>query len=468
MKKLEYYKIPCPVGEISSLKLRDIVLDCMSLGIETIQISNRQEIILPLKTSFDKSSIDTRLGKFNFTKPTDNENIVSSFASFEVFPSTSWVNDETYKGFSYFINPKTKLKINIVDPKQNLIPLFSGNLNFIASEKDNQWILVLNFPEHDFFYQFSSLIADYKIATIIETIEKMIEEKHILDKESIEKQLYPFTTRTKVEEEYIATIQNNMDLPVYEGFHSINDTMGWLGIYNHNNDYPGEFIEELAFLCSQQNIGSIFFTTNNSIIVKYIEKKNYPLWVRLIQKYNINLRHSQFLLNCQVDDFDQEGLDLKKYIYKTLTNEDIQLANLTYAITNYRKLYDADIFISPVKSFNLMNKKYNIYHSNQFKSLTKQEILYKENVSKSEIFQTLLELTLEYHKEESQPQLESKDNINQDAKLDKTKIQCPDCLTIYDPKSFGMNEEEIKIALLPDDFKCELCENEKSKMLIIN
>ena len=63
------------------------------------------------------------------------QNIVSSFAAYDILPSTYWVSASTYlTAMDQFKQPH-KLRINIVGPRQKLVPSYSGHLNFLASKK---------------------------------------------------------------------------------------------------------------------------------------------------------------------------------------------------------------------------------------------------------------------------------------------------------------------------------------------
>src|SRR5690606_14372988 len=76
-----------------------------------------------------------------------HNNITCSYVSADIFPSTSWLNGSTYLYILENFKHKPQLKVNITDPKQRLIPIFNGDLNFIASEFEDYWYLYLKLPE---------------------------------------------------------------------------------------------------------------------------------------------------------------------------------------------------------------------------------------------------------------------------------------------------------------------------------
>src|SRR5690606_19607434 len=77
------------------------------------------------------------------------QNIISSYAALDVMPTTHWLASHTYHYILDTFDYKPRLKINITDPVQSLVPLFTGNLNFVASSNENYWYLYLRFSELD-------------------------------------------------------------------------------------------------------------------------------------------------------------------------------------------------------------------------------------------------------------------------------------------------------------------------------
>lgn len=133
-------------GVLSPSELKQIVEMAESLGLETLHLGSRQDIVLP--EVVDKNSIESQFPNFNleFISERKYQNIVSSYVSADIFPTTSWMSSATYLYILEQFNYVSKLQINITDPKQQLVPLFTGELNFIASKEEDYWYLYLCFP----------------------------------------------------------------------------------------------------------------------------------------------------------------------------------------------------------------------------------------------------------------------------------------------------------------------------------
>ena len=130
-------------GVLSPGELKRVIELAEALGLDDISFGSRQDINFPV-TETNKSILD-QFPDLTMASVTDaqNQNIVCSYVSSDIFKNTPWLNGVKYlyilENFRY--NPK--LKINITDPKQQLVPLFSGELNFIASEHEDYWYLNL-------------------------------------------------------------------------------------------------------------------------------------------------------------------------------------------------------------------------------------------------------------------------------------------------------------------------------------
>ena len=71
------------------------------------------------------------------------QNICSSYVTVDLIPGKSWLVSYVYINILDSFDYEPKLRINVVDPSQGLVPLFTGNINFIASSMDNYWYIYL-------------------------------------------------------------------------------------------------------------------------------------------------------------------------------------------------------------------------------------------------------------------------------------------------------------------------------------
>ena len=158
------------------LKIMDI---SKKLGNKYVLFGSRQDIMFPangtdegtIRKAFVAIGFDYELG----SDQSLYQNIVSSYVSVNVSETTNWVKEDTYHFVIDNFDYKPKIKINIVDPIQSIIPLFTGELNFIASKEVNYWYLyVRNARNGNIVECWPKLIFTQDIAKISKVLEELM------------------------------------------------------------------------------------------------------------------------------------------------------------------------------------------------------------------------------------------------------------------------------------------------------
>lgn len=473
MSTFAFIRIYIPGGVMSHDELMDIIALAKKFKIRSIQLGLRQDINILINryylddiklyldnTDFDYE-IDSRLGR----------NIVTSYAANGIFESENWLTEGTYLDILDLFDYKPQLRINVVDPNQGLIPLLTGNLNFIASKTNNYWYLRMDLPEwFSEITEWPGLIYSDDISKVAQTIEQMYEAK---EKPSIDDLfahindiLHGSNRRT---EKKLQIVPHR--LPYYEGFHKI-DNKYWLGIYKRTYDFPIEFLEAAAKLCYDTHLNKICLTPWRSLLIKGIKEKYWQNWVNLLGLYSVNIRHSSIEMNWRVPDFDSEALELKTYLAQEFDKMDLRNYGLTFAIRIHEKSeIDAIVVIEKTKSRSVFRTKqsssdFNIYHTEGFVPNSKNYILYSKDVPYSSLPQLLKKLTKEFYEYKSQPLEAQQELERQERKKEKyTVYQCKHCFTTYDQQygdSINIIEPGTSFNKLPSSFRCPVCDAPKS------
>ena len=160
-------------GILSPSELKQIINYAESLGLDAIHFGSRQDIIFPEHKS--NKEIDSQFPKLSTSMISDPtyQNILSSYVTSDIFPSTSWLGAATHLYILENFKYQPKLKINIVDPRQKLVPIYSGQLNFITSQHEDYWYLNLKLPNWEKPVYFPVLIYSWDIAKIAKVIEEV-------------------------------------------------------------------------------------------------------------------------------------------------------------------------------------------------------------------------------------------------------------------------------------------------------
>ncbi|MBK0368557.1 rubredoxin [Flavobacterium agrisoli] len=457
-------------GVISPGELKEVVTMAAEQGLESISFGSRQDIIFP--KDFNPQGKE-KLGKNYFIVPNENsgQNIVSSYVSTDIFRNTNWLTGNKFLYVLEQFKEQPKLKVNITDPLQQLVPLFTGHINFIASENEDYWYLYIRLPNWQRMEVYPALIYSWDLATIYYEIERLIEE----DSYGID---MLFSLVSENLDTNNRTIKKTLQIPFYpfpyyEGMNKFGIDQYWLGLYWRNNLYDLEFLKEMCDLCFDCKIGKICITPWKSFIVKGIPKSRKLEWEKFLGKRGINVRHSLLELNWHLPVATEWALNLKTFLVRTLDQFDISTYGLTFGISDYNR--EGHYFTSIVIEKNLLPKDlesikirdtFNVLYAKNFDANTRNYIIHSQDIDKLELPTILIELSKKYF-EELGNALD-----NEDAKLTTTNekitvelYQCSECLTHYSPE-YGDPSQEIpkgiKFEYLPADYHCSLCEAPKS------
>ncbi|WMI65420.1 rubredoxin [Aestuariibaculum sp. YM273] len=467
-KTKESYRLRINGGVLSPGELKYICEAAESLGLDAISFGSRQDIIFP--EEIDKSMF-SQFDKIQFIKPKRDgmENIVSSYVSADILPSTSWLTSDRYLYVLEQFKHKLKLRVNITDPKQRLVPLFTGNVNFVASEHEDYWYLYVRLPEWKKTVMYPALIYSWDMDKIELAIEKVLIE----EPENIETL---FELVSDAVDSNNRTVDRPLEVPFYpfpyyEGMNRFGDKY-WLGLYWRNNRYDIRFLKAMCDLCAENKIGKISITPWKSFIVKGIPMKFKLQWERFLGSYGINVRHSMLELNWHLPVFDTAALNLKKYLVTNFDQNDISTYGLTFGVANYEsKTYHfTSIVIEKNKQPEnlgdfIIRDTYNLLYAKNFDPNTREYIMHVQDVDKVELPGLLMELSKLYFEQLGMEREEEAEvNVVKDVNEEEV-YQCKDCLTVYN-ESYGDLTQDISpntpFDSLPETYECSICEAPKS------
>ncbi|WP_067145877.1 rubredoxin [Pseudotamlana agarivorans] len=465
----EPYRIKINGGVLSPGELKYICEAAESLGLDAISFGSRQDIIFP--EQIGESKFD-QFSKIQFIKPKRDgiQNIASSYVSAEILPSTSWLTSDRYLYILEQFKHKLKLRVNITDPRQRLVPLFTGNVNFIASDHEDYWYLYVRLPGWKKTLMYPALIYSWDMDKIEIAIENILQE----EPETIET---VFDLVSDAVDTNNRTVDKPLEVPFYpfpyyEGMNRIGTDRYWLGLYWRNNRYDLKFLKAMCELCSENKIGKISITPWKSFIVKGIPLKAKLQWEKFLGKFGINVRHSMLEMNWHLPVNDREALNLKKYLVTNFDQNDISTYGLTFGITSYES--DTYNFTSIVIEKNKqpdiigdfkIRDTYNLLYAKNFDPNTQQYIMHVQDVDKVELPGLLMELSQLYFEQLGTEREEEEVSVIKKERSEEEVYQCSECLTVYN-EVYGDVTQDIApntpFEKLEDTYECSLCEAPKS------
>ncbi len=461
-------------GILAPSELKQLISFVEECGLSFIQFGSRQDILFSKtnRQSFDASSTELNVEELSKKK---YQNIVSSYVSADIFPSTSWITGTTYLYILEQFRRDPCLKVNIVDPQQRLVPLFTGDVNVIASTHDDYWFVYLKLPGYYRPDYYPVLIHTWDISQIAYAIEDNYKDFTTIG------ELFEFIS--KACDYKSRTIDKGLTIPFYpfpyyEGMNKMNIDQYWLGLYWRNNQYDLSFLKELCNLCLECRIGNICITPWKSFIIKGIGRANKLLWEKFLGRNGINVRHSSLELNWHLPVNDLRALELKRFIVHEFDQRDVSTYGLTFGIYTGSGTYFTSVVIKrnaipDVIGEYKMRPSYDVLFSKDFNPNTQAYNTYALEVDKMELPTLLIELSQSYFNDLGQG-VEYSDTNSSIKTLNTSDIsnglvyQCPNCMTVYDQQigdAFNNIEAGRSFKMLPEDYQCSLCDNPKANFV---
>lgn len=473
--KQTLYRILIKGGILTPIELIRMIDILIELGYDHLYFGSRQDILF--HSDVPPETLKERFSTFNLQHFEENgfQNIVCSYLSTDIFPTTPWLTGATYLQILEEFRYHPVLRISIVDSRQQIVPLFYSHLNFIASEHEDYWYLYINMPEAGLEGYFPVLLFSsdlFKVASYIENNSHEFESINALFQIAMtETRSKSRTYKNKLRPPY-------MPFPYYEGMNRMGLDKYWLGLYWRNNRYDLEFLKAMCDQCIESKVGKICITPWKSFIVKGIPVADKLKWEKFLGYHGINIRHSSLELNWHLPVGDIEALDLKKYIVGVFDQNDISTYGLTFSISSTTDHNFTSVVILKNPPPTVIPKhshraSYNILHSHNFDPNTRDYETFCQEVDKMELPGLLIELSKKYFAQLGEVRDSSfQKQVEQPLTIEKADLhQCTVCLTVYDSQ-YGEESQDIPANTLfknlPDHFFCPVCYNSRECYLPVS
>jgi rubredoxin len=493
MRKNHVIKINLPGGIVAARDLYDLMVEAEKAQVEYVQPGHRQQLYCVVAEQ-QLASFTAALEQLHFFYEVNNDqhpNILSSYVTEEVLQSTNnWLSEGLYKDILNLFDFQPRLKISLVDAHQSFVPFFTGNINFISSPVNNYWYLYIRFPKTSVIYCWKGLIYSGDIPRISRLVEENILANTIqfygqaapngdvlysLVHSKAHFIMQPVTTALQLPD---------FALPYYEGFNRYG-TKSWLGVYRRNEDFPVAFLKEAALICLQTKVGQLYTTPWKSFIIKGIAEADQKAWNYVLGKYRINGHHAANELNWQVEDMNEEGLNLKRYLIRQFDKDDVRTQGLCFAIKTkpHSGLFGAVVIRKQINTARNQRKildRYDILYTKNFNPNSKEYILFRKDVEKENLGTYLVSLCKYFYElnngEESilhsmYRQEEEKTQAVTAPVAAHAVHQCKHCFTVYD-EQYGDLANDIAPGIpfhdLPGTWQCPVCEAGKEEFELRN
>jgi len=447
LKTYQAIKINCHGGILDLEKLEKLVDLLSSADIHRLKFGLRQNIFFEFSSTL-LPFLERKLSEAEIEYETnieDSPNVVTSYPAISIFNSNTWLSESTIKKLLAELHYRPTLKLNIGDSVQALTPVFTGNINWIASNHQDYWHLYIRFPKTNKISKWGDMIHTRDLIRFSKKLEESILKYRSGNAfpEDIDTRLI-----TDLKAENLNSMINNDEiewpdyiLPYYEGLNKYHEGY-WLGIYRREEWFHIDFLMDLVKLCKSTGIHELCITPWKSLIIKNINESYRPKWIQLLNFHSINIRHNLNELNFQVEDINEDSLKLKKFIVKYLNEDDIRTAGICFGIKSKPKTeVFCNILIRKRYLLKLGNSGlipvYDILLSKDFNPHARTGMVYRSSLLKYLLPEEIHGCIREYYRNKIKmtDHSDSESSNNSAADHEKAKeffYQCARCKTVLD------------------------------------
>lgn len=481
MLKSQTFQINFTGGIVSPGLLKEVLQAAAAAQVREVRFGLRQQLLLDVPISGISGFIQAcRAYKIRCAPQKEAApNTVSSYPAAGIFNKDTWVREGVYKDiFNQFEN-QPHYKINICDSTQNLVPLFTGHINWISAPEAHFWYLYIRFPKTQTLYCWPELVYTNDIALVSKRIEKVLKELGTGFRATPEKAGPQLFAAVKEAGTYAAKLPdaplslNRFSLPYYEGFNKGEGGL-WLGLYRRNETFPVAFLLDVCAICTNTKIGQLYTTPWKSLIVKGIEPAHTEQWDWVLGKYRINVRHAANELAWQVEDDDEDGLLIKRHLIRQFDKEDVRTFGLSFGVQSRpTSSMFGSIIIRKQQNKNPHRLKslerFDLLHTPGFNPNTSELVLFREGLEKEHLGTYLISLCKMFYQQQ-EARLYNTIAVAPPVSLQPAPVQqyfvhqCRHCLTVYDSKEGDATQHivpETPFASLPETYTCPTCDSAK-------
>ena len=389
-------------GMVTPQDLTTILEASAALGNEFILFGSRQDILFPARNG-NVAGIADRLAaqRIDFRQGARHQfqNLVSSAVASGIMDTTDWLDFAHYRSILEAFEQPPHLKINVTDARQAMVPLFTGDLNFVASTQPQYWHLYLrNRYTGDQLERWPTLVHSTDIAKL----SVFLEQRLLRDRTAT----LPDLIGGLAEQIQLRTIVSKNTLrvpdpyfPYYEGMESMGTGRSWLGLYWRNNRFNIPFLLRACQLCAAGDIPYFYITPWKSFVIKGIHDDDRLEWEKLMGGMGINMRHSSLELNWHIPVLDEEALKLKQFLVGELDQQDICTHGLTFGIIteDSPRWFTSIVIKRKGVHGNHPKESFDLYYAEGFDPNSLRYFEYAKDVATEVIPALLVELSKSYY-----------------------------------------------------------------------
>ena len=276
-------------GRISVGLLRRLAEIGMIHGDGTLQLGGRQEIVVSKVPREARRHVRHAVGTRLVEHHPKHPNLVTTRSVCSRPDRTPWLSEGTYDTILQSFHSAPGISVDIVDPRQTRVPLFTGEVHFVATPEPDYWILYLNHGDTQERSSLARSIHSNDIATTVAFVQQYAIQHPTLDLPHFQNALETVLKGRMKPLGSRAIAYPTITKPL-AGFELDGKKQCFsLGIPLQSRSLPGPFLVDLALLADQHSITNVYTTPWKGLLIHGISATARPDIERLLLRHRINL-----------------------------------------------------------------------------------------------------------------------------------------------------------------------------------
>ena len=377
------------------------------------------------------------------------------------------------------IRLRPSFAVNVADPHQDLLPLTSGLLNFLAADEVDSWRIAIAADHHPRRgarapgrhdrVTLPYLVPSEYVAEAVRAAEETVVDAGAESSHLSEDLAHAIRVRLGTR---LVHADAGQRLPPpeygdYEGVHPVQSSSGyWIGMSAGTRPFRHRFLEQMCMRAAQQGIGAVFTTCWRSLVLKNVAQEHLPEWRMLLGRHGVRVRHADAALHWQVSDRLPEARELAGTMIARLSRRSIVTSGLSFAVTDDPTRHEVAVAIQPLADERLplsgLRRRYAVRHREGFDRHNPGWLTFARRLRERDLAAALAVLTRRFYRDDGEPP--TAEALPPEPPVEKRSgtWSRATCGNEYDP-AYGDPLGEVApgtaFAALPSGWRCPVCDS---------
>jgi rubredoxin len=293
-------------GRIPLTVLRLAAELAMVHGNGTVALGSRQELILGGIQSSSRDRIRRELGSLLVEHHPRRPNIVTTRPMAGRTGRTPWLSDGAYDSVLSGFMSAPAIPVNLSDPRQDVLPLYTGQINFIASAESGYWHVSFNARGQLRPIVLSTAVHAEGVPAATFVVQSAILQDNAVDLPELQRKMME-NLGGLARELHQAAVAHHDEVRPIEGFEFNGQSESYsLGLSALSQRLPGAFLVELCLAAREMSIATAGLTPWRSLLVHGIPARARADFERLLLRHRVSIRTGAWDNAC-FNDFHASG-----------------------------------------------------------------------------------------------------------------------------------------------------------------